>query len=142
MTIAPASRVTCATLEAGRLIGIVLASIALVTGICPVAVARSREVPSADALIPVQLSMGTTGSSSTPAARKRLSDPAKPEGGLTPGERRQLTEAIKRLTPEERKRLAKAMKRLTPEERRQLAEGVKRQLAGKGPASQMIKRAR
>jgi ribosome recycling factor len=49
---------------------------------------------------------------------------------------------MNRLTPEERKRLAKAVKRLTPEQRRQLVAVVKRQLAKKGTASQLTKRAR
>jgi hypothetical protein len=61
-----------------------------------------------------------------------MSAPAKTEnGGLTPGEYKQLADAMSRLTPKERKRLAKAMKRLTPEERSQLVGALKRQLAAK-----------
>ena len=143
MIIASANtRVTWAGVGVGPLIGIVAASIALVTGICPVAAAKSAEVPSAYALIPAQLSMGRPGPASAPAARKRMTAPAKPEAGLTPQEQKRLAEAMNRLTPEERKRLAKAVKRLTPQQRRQLVAVVKRQLAKKGTASQLTKRAR
>jgi hypothetical protein len=143
MIIAAASRVTSAISKVTPLIGIAVASIALVTAICPIAVARNPELPSADTLIPVQLSMGT-GPVRTPPMRKRMSAPvpAKPEGGLTPEEQKQLTEMIRRMPSGQRKRLAKAMKSLTPEERQQLVGAVKRSLAGQGPASQAMKRAR
>jgi hypothetical protein len=134
MTIATASPVTCAVLEAGRFIVVVVASIAVVTGVCPAAVAST--------LIPVQLSMGSTGRTSTPAARKRMSAPTKSKGGLTAEDYKQLADAIRRLPPAQRKRLAKAMKNLTPEERQQLAAGVKQSLAAKRPASQAVKRVR
>jgi hypothetical protein len=142
MIIAAASRVTSAISKVTPLIGIAVASIALVTAICPIAVASGPELPSADTLIPVQLSMGT-GPVRTPPMRKRMSAPvpAKPEG-LTPEEQKQLTEMIRRMPSGQRKRLAKAMKSLTPEERQQLVGAVKRSLAGQGPASQAMKRAR
>jgi len=117
----------------------VAVSIALVVGVGPVATAGNPEAPPAYAVVPVQLSMGHPG----PAARKRMSAPAKPVTGLTPEEyRRRLDEAMKRMTPQERKRVAKAVKRMTPEERRQLEEAVKRQLSGKKTAQHLIKRAR
>lgn len=71
-----------------------------------------------------------------------MTAPANPGGGLTSEEQRRLVDAINRMTPKERKRLAKAMKRLTPEQRGQLAEVLKRQLAGKGPVSQLTGHAR
>jgi hypothetical protein len=143
MTIASANtRVRWAGIGVGPLVEIVVASIALVTGICPAAAAKSAEGQSTYAVIPAQLSMGRPGPASTPGARKRTTAPAKPEAGLTPQEQERLAEAMNRLTPEERKRLAKAVKRLTPEQRRQLVAVVKRQLAKKGTASQLTKRAR
>ncbi|HEY3823187.1 MAG TPA: hypothetical protein VGL82_01460 [Bryobacteraceae bacterium] len=124
-------------------IRIAVASIALVTEICPIAIAGNPELPSADTLIPIQLSMGT-GPMRVPPARKRMSTPVppKPEGGLTPEEQKQLTGMIKRLPSDQRKRLTKAMKSLTPEERQQLVGAMKRSLAAKGPASQAVKRVR
>jgi hypothetical protein len=143
MTIASAhTRVTWAGVGVGLLVEIVVASIALVTGICPAAAAKSADGQSTYAVIPAQLSMGHPGPASAPAARKRTTAPAKPAAELTPQEQERLAEAMNRLTPEERKRLAKAVKRLTPEQRRQLVAVVKRQLAKKGTASQLTKRVR
>lgn len=96
----------------GPLIGIVIASIALLAGTCQVAAAKSAEVPSVYALIPAQLSMGQLGLANAPAAKKRMTPPAKREG-LAPEEQKRLAEAIGRLTPKQRKRLAKAVRRLT-----------------------------
>jgi hypothetical protein len=118
------------------LICVAVASIALAVGTYPAA-AGSPEVPPAYVLIPAQLSTART--QPPPVKKKRMSAPAKPDGGLTAQEYKRLVEAMKRLTPQDRKRLAKAMKRLTPEERRRLAEVVMRQLARKGAASQANK---
>jgi hypothetical protein len=128
--------------------GILVASAAWVTVMCPAAAAGRVEKetlledPSAYVLIPAQLSAPRTMPPNAPAMRKRLSAPAKTADGLTPEEYKRLAEAINSMTPKERKRLAKAMKHLTPEGRRQLAEVVKRGLAGKGPVSQLTKHAR
>jgi hypothetical protein len=59
MTIASANtRVRWAGIGVGPLVEIVVASIALVTGICPAAAAKSAEGQSTYAVIPAQLSMG------------------------------------------------------------------------------------
>ena len=71
-----------------------------------------------------------------------MTAPTKPQAGLAQQEQKRLAEAISQLTPKERKRLAKAVKRMTPEQRRQFVAGMKRQLAKKGTASQLTKRAR
>jgi len=143
MTIASANnRVTRAGLDIRSSIGIVVASIALATGIRPAAAACCLEVRSAYALIPAQLSMDRKTPPTAPAPKKSMSARKKPDVGLTPEEERRLAEAINRMTPKERKRLAKAMKRLTPEGRRQLADVVKRQLAGVGTLSQATKHPR
>jgi len=143
MTIASANtRVTWAGIGLARLIGIVVAFTACVTGMCPVGAAQSAEGPSAYAIIPVQLSMVRPGPASVPPARKRTTAPAKPEAGLTAQERKRLADAINRLNPEERKRLAKALKRMTPEQRRQFIAALKRQLAKNRTAATAGKRAR
>jgi hypothetical protein len=122
--------------------GIVVASIAWATAMCPIAAATSLEDPSAYALVPAQLSAPRTMPPNVPAMRKRLNAPTKNANGLTPQESKRLAEAINGMTPKERKRLAKAMKHLTPEERRQLVEVVKRGMAGRGPASQLTRHPR
>jgi hypothetical protein len=126
------------TLVSARLVA---GSISLACGICPVVGAGSLDNSSAYTLVPAQLSAGRTAPPNAPA-RKWMSGPAKPQGELTSGEQSRLVDAINRMTPKERKRLAKAMKRLTPEERAQLAQVLKRQLAGKGPVSQLAGHAR
>jgi hypothetical protein len=128
MTIASASsRVTWASLDLRPFIGILVASIALTAGICPLA---------------AQLSMDRKTAPIAPAPKKSTSARTKPDVGLTPEEQRRLAAAINRMTPKERKRLAKAMKGLTPEGRRQLAAVVKRQLAAESASSQPTKHAR
>jgi hypothetical protein len=143
MTIASAiSRVTWAGLDVRPFIGILVTSIALAAGICPLSAAGTLEVRSSYALIPAQLSMDRKTPPITPAPKKRMSARTKPDGGLTPEEQRRLAAAINGMTPKERKRLAKAMKRLTPQGRRQLADVVKRQLAGESALSQSTKHVR
>jgi hypothetical protein len=122
---------------AGRLIGIVAASVALVA-----TAAGSPEVPTAYALIPAQLSAARAFPPNAPAARTRKATPAKTGEDLTPDEYKRLADAMNRMTPKERKRLAKAIKSLSPEGRRQFAQVVKRQLAGQATSSQVVKRGR
>ena len=71
-----------------------------------------------------------------------MNKPGKSDGGLTPEESKQLSEAMKRLTPDERKRVAKAVKGLSPEGRKQLTQALKGQLSAKGKGSPAIQRAR
>lgn len=71
-----------------------------------------------------------------------MSKPGKSNGGLTPEESKQLSEAMKHLTPDEHKRVAKAVKGLSPEGRRQLTKVLKGQLSAKGTGSPAIQRAR
>jgi len=143
MTVASANcHVTWAGLDVRPFISIVVASIALVTGICPAADAGCLEVRSTYALIPTQLSMDRKTAPTAPAPKKSTRARTKSEVGLTPEEQRRLAEAINRMTPKERKQLANAMKRLTPEGRRQLTDVVKRRLAGMGTQSQATKHAR
>jgi hypothetical protein len=143
MAVASANNhVTWAGAGAGPLVEIVVALIALVTGICPEAAAKSAEDQFTYAVTPVQFSMGRPGPASAPSARKKTTAPTKPETGLTAQEQGRLAEMMSRLTPKERKRLAKAVKRLTPEQRTQLVAVLKRQLAKKATASQLTKRAR
>jgi hypothetical protein len=134
MNLVPAStRATWAGFGVRPFIGIVVASIALATGICPATAAGN--------LVPAQLSMDRKMPPAAPAPRNGMSARTIPDVGLTPEGQRRLAEAINRMTPKERKRLAKAMKRLTPEGRRQLADVLKRQLAGT-TLSQATKHAR
>jgi hypothetical protein len=105
----------------------------LVLGVCPTAAAGSQEValrPNAQ-IHPLH----------APAGTKQAPARSTSSGVLTPEESSQLAAAMKRMPPKERKRLIAAVKRLTPEGRRQLTLDLKRQLAGKGIASQPIKRA-
>jgi hypothetical protein len=107
-----------------RLIGIAVASAALLAGTCPAQLSAPRTFPP-----------------NAPAAGRRKS-PAITGDELTPEEYKRLAEAMNRLSPKERKRLAEAVKGLSPEGRRQLAQVVKRQLAGKATGAQVIKRGR
>jgi hypothetical protein len=129
-------------LKVAPVIGIAVASITLVTGFCPGTTSNGPSVPSDDALLPVQLSMGRPGFNKVPPPLKRTVAPARPAPGLTPDERQKVAGAINRMSPKERKRLAKAMKRMTPEQRQQMVGALKQQLAKKGPAPQLSPRAR
>lgn len=137
MAIASTSRRIFSRLHAGLLIGMIVQSL-VSAEFHPAAAA---EITSAF-IVPAQLSMGRNLWAPTPATRKRMTTPAKPQPGLTEREQRQLADAMNQLTLAERKRLAKAVKRMTPEQRRQFVFGLKRQLAKRGPASQLAKRAR
>jgi hypothetical protein len=121
------------------LVGAVLTSIALATGICQSAGAANLDFTSDRTLIQVQYSMGQPGPA--PGARPRQSPPTQSQG-LTPKEQKGFAEAMKRMKSKDRKRLTKAMKRFTPEESRQFIGAVKRQLAANGTPHQPLKRAR
>jgi hypothetical protein len=127
-------------LNTGRLIGITAASLALIPGICPGASVGNPPVPPPRRIAPVRTSIAPV--QPLHAGKKQMSKPGKSDGGLTPEESKQLSEAMKRLTPEERKRVAKAVKGLSPEGRKQLTQALKGQLAAKGKASPATKRAR
>lgn len=137
-TVFACPRVTRASFAVRLVAGIVVASIAFLIGIWPVAAARSPQVAPGGAMIPVQLSMPGQKPAYSPTPWKRRSSPTKPAGFFTPEEQKRLAEVMNRLTPAERRRLAKAIEHLTPQQRQQLAESVKRQLAGQGAASQVI----
>jgi hypothetical protein len=107
-----------------RLIGIVVAAIALAVGGSSLAAARGLQYPPPRRAAP-QPQRAPTGSE-----------------GLTPEESKKFAQAMKRLTPEQRQRIAAAVQRLNPEQRRQLVQELKRDLAGKRTASQRIKRTR
>ncbi len=122
---------------AGTLVGIVVASIALVAGVWPIAATGSAKVPSTYGFIPAQISMRRPGLTSVPSRGggigeglgKKMATSAKPQTGLTPEQQKRVAEVINRMTPKEGKRLAKAVKRMTPEQRKQFVAALKQQLA-------------
>jgi hypothetical protein len=90
---------------------------------------------SAQAVIPVQLSMGRPGPGGPPPSR-RTAPPANTNAGLTPAEQKQLVQQMSRLSPKDRSKLVKAVKRMSPEQRVQFFLAVKRQLGKLGTAPQ------
>jgi hypothetical protein len=132
--------ITRGVLNAARLIGIVAASLALIPAVCPGASVGNPPVPPPRRIAPVRTSIAPA--QPLRSGKKQLSKPGKSDGGLTPEESKQLSEAMKRLTPDERKRVAKAVKGLSPEGRKQLTQALKGQLSAKGKGSPAIQRAR
>ena len=118
---------------AGILIGVAVASIALVVGFGSIRASRGARVSPHGALIRAQLSMGRPGFTSLPSAR-RMATHAKPQAGLTPEQQTRLAEMMNRMTPKERKRLAKAVTRMTPEQHQQFVAALKQQLSKKRTA--------
>src|SRR5271165_21989 len=113
---------------ASRLIGIIIASMALVAGIFPVTVLA-------------QLSM-VPKPAPVPKATRPPTPTARPSSGFTGNEQARLADAMNRLTPKQRKKLAKEIQRMSPEERRQLVIALKRQMAGGGLGPRSLPRAR
>ena len=111
-----------------RLIGIIVASMALAAGICPVTVVA-------------QLSM-VPKPAPVPKAVRPPTPTARPSTGFTRTEQARLAEAMNRLTPKQRKKLAKEIQRMSPEERRQLVIALKRQMGGSGMGPRSLPRAR
>jgi hypothetical protein len=109
------------------LIAMLVGSLALAVGLCPMAARGSAQGPTAHSLIPAQVSMGRPVRTIVPPAKtsnppgQRTAAPVNPETGLTPAQQKRLVEVMNLMTPKERKRLVKAMKRMTPEQRRKFA---------------------
>ena len=147
MAIASAkTRVPWAGVACGPILGIAVASIALVAGVVPPAAAGRERVSSAYALIPAQLSMGRPGFTKVPPVRKSTTTatpatPATPGTALTPQEQKRIADMMGRMSPKDRKRLLKSVKRMTPEQRQRFVAILKQQLAKQGPAA-ATKRAR
>ena len=111
-----------------RLIGIIVASMTLAAGICPVTVFAQLSMVPKPAPVPKVVKPPT------PTTR--------PSSGFTGTEQARLAEAMNRLTPKQRKKLAKEIQRMTPEQRRQLVIALKRQMAGSGMGPRSLPRAK
>ena len=111
-----------------RLIGIIVVSMTLAAGICPVPVVA-------------QLSM-VPKPAPVPKVVKPPTQTTRPSSGFSGTEQARLAEAMNRLTPKQRKKLAKEIQRMSPEQRRQLVIALKRQMAGSGMGPRSLPRAR
>ena len=111
-----------------RLTGIIVASMALAAGICPVTVFAQLSMVPKPAPVPKVVKPPT------PTTR--------PSSGFSGTEQARLAEAMNRLTPKQRKKLAKEIQRMSPEQRRQLVIALKRQMAGSGMGPRSLPRAR
>jgi hypothetical protein len=107
------ARVKRYALEVGPRIGMIVAALALATGLCSPAMA--------------QISMQRPGITGIPQGKK----PAAPaqSTALTADEQKRLSVIIKHMKPKDRKKLAKALQTMTPQQRQQLVASVKKQLA-------------